>query len=156
MTTRVHYGSYENIPNSASEGLLFLKKFLPILDSLDPAPPISPYLDESAKFVTNRDPPVTPENLSQMHQMRHKMLQLFKHDVSRVFEIPRAGGCTVIFESKSTTQFKGDDVQVIIAEINIWELEREKGTGKLVLVGASCCMDPSAVQNRAKEFFGSK
>ena len=54
--------------------------------------------------------------------MRHRMLQVFRHDVTRAWEIERDDGITVIFENESTTQFKGDDVQVKVAEMNTWEL----------------------------------
>ena len=156
MTTNVHYGSYETIPDSASEGLVFLKTFLPVLDSLDAAPQISPFTVETAKFVINRDAPVTLEKLSEMLRMRSKMLQLFKHDVARAWEIAGESAVTVIFESESTTQFKGDEVQVKVAEMNVWELKRDLKAGVLKLAEARCWMDPSTVQNRAKEFFGNK
>src|SRR5277367_4872629 len=112
MTTNVHYGSYETISDSASEGLVFLKTFLPVLDSLDAAPQINAFVVDTAKFVINRDPPVTVEKLSEMLQMRSKMLQLFKHDVTKAWEIENESGVTVIFESESTTQFRGDEVRI--------------------------------------------
>jgi hypothetical protein len=155
MTTNVHYGSYETIPDSASEGLLFLKSFLSVLDSLDASPPIDPYVFNTTQFVLNRDAPITVEKLSEMHQMRHRMLQVFRHDVTRAWEIERDAGITVIFESESTTQFKGYDVQVKVAEMNTWELKRVSW-GRLRLTEARCWMDPSAVQKRANEFFGNK
>src|SRR5271170_3157673 len=155
MTTNVHYGSHNDIPESASEGLLFLKSFLPVLDSLDASPPIDPYVFTTTQFVVSRDAPITLKKLSEMHQMRHEMLQVFRHDVSRAWEIERESGITVIFESESTTQFKGDDLQVKVAEMNVWELK--KGSlGRLRLSEARCWMDPSAVRKRATEFFGSK
>jgi len=157
MTTTIHDGSYETIPDSASEGLVFLKAFLPLLDSLNNAvPQIRTFVVETAKFVINRDAPVTLEELLEMLQMRGKMLQVFRHDVTRAWEIQGESGATVIFESESTTQFKGDDVQVKVAEMNVWELRRDRRTSALKLSEARCWMDPSAVQRRAKEVFRKK
>src|SRR5277367_2617418 len=155
MTTNVHYGSHNDIPESASEGLLFLKSFLPVLDSLDASPPIDPYVFNTTKFVINRDAPITLEKLSEMHQMRHKMLEVFRHDVTRAWEMERDSGITVIFESESITQFKWDDVQIKVAEMNVWELTRVS-VDRLKLTEARCWMDPAAVHKRATEFFGSK
>jgi hypothetical protein len=76
------------------------------------------------------------------------MLQYFKHDVSKTWEIPREGGCTVIFEGVSTTQFKDDDVKIRVGEMNVWELE---GSEELKLVEARWWMDPSAIHQRVKE-----
>jgi hypothetical protein len=155
-TCNIHYGSIESIPTHASHGLLFLKSFLPILDSLDESPAITPHVSSTAQFITNRDSPISIESLLGMFRMRHKMLQSFKHDVSKAWEISTEKGCTVIFESVSTTRFKNDDVKIGVAEMNVWELEREEGSEELKLVEARCWMNPVAIQNRAKEIFGAK
>ena len=159
MTTvcSIHHGSQESIPLNASPGLLFLKTFLPLLDSLDDASSsISTYVSPKAQFIMNHDPPLSVERLSEMFFTRREMLQLFKHDVSKAWEISREGGCTVIFESVSTTQFKGDDVELEVAEMNVWELEGSKGDKGLKLVEATCWMDPAVIQSRARVIFGGK
>ena len=152
----IHHGSQESIPSNASTGLLFLKTFLPILDSLEKASSSIPaYVSPKAQFIINNEP-LSVEKLSAMLSKRREMLQLFKHDVSKAWEIQREGGCTVIFESLSTTQFKDDDVELEVAEMNVWELEGAEGNGGLKLVEARCWMDPAVVQSRAREIFVGK
>ena len=104
----------------------------------------------------NHDSPLSVEKLSEMFSTRREMLQLFKHDVSKAWEISREGGCTVIFESASTTQFKDDDVGLEVSEINVWELEGSNGDNGLKLVEARCWMDPAVIQTRARVIFGGK
>jgi hypothetical protein len=159
MTTvcSIHQGSQESIPSNASPGLLFLKTFLPILDSLDDASSSIPtYVSPKAQFIMNHEPPLSVEKLSEMFSIRREMLQLFKHDVTKAWEISREGGCTVIFESTSTTQFKDDDVELEVAEMNVWELDGLKGDKGLKLVEARCWMDPAVIQGRARAIFGGK
>ena len=104
----------------------------------------------------NHEPPLWVEILSEMFSIRREMLQLFKHDVLKAWEIQRDRGVTVIFESVSTTQFKDDDVELEVAEMNVWELEVAEGNGELKLVEARCWMDPAVIQSRAREIFGGK
>ena len=149
----IRTGSYESIPSDASPGLLFLKQFLPILDSLDEDPPIAQFVSPDVRFIINQEAPTSLAKLAEMLGMRRERVRLFKHDVFKAFEIQREMGFTVIFESTSTTQFNGDDVKLVVAEVNIWELERQENSGELQLVEARCWMDPSAIQRRAKEIF---
>jgi hypothetical protein len=158
LVCSIHHGSRESIPSNASRGLLFLKTFLPILDSLaeDVSSSIPAYVSSKAQFIMNHEPPLSFEKLSEMFSTRREMLQLFKHNVSKAWEIQREGGGTVIFESVSTTQFKDDDVELEVSEMNAWELEVAEGTGELKLVEARCWMDPAVIQSRAREIFGCK
>ena len=82
------------------------------------------------------------------------MLETFKHDVSIAWDIEHETGHTIMFESVSTTKFRGDTVELQVAEMNIWELEKIEGDMGVKLGEARCWMDPANVQNRAKEFFG--
>ena len=66
----------------------------------------------------------------------------------------RQGGCTVIFESVSTTQFKDDDVELEVAEMNVWELEVAESNAGLKLVKARGWMDLAVIQGRAREILG--
>jgi hypothetical protein len=151
-TVNIHEGAIDTIPGDASQGLLFLKEFLPILDSLDTQPQIDPFVTPEAQFIINRDPPSTVEQLVGMFAMRTKLLQKFTHTVSKAWEIPNESGCTVIFESESVSQFKGDEMELRVAELNIWELIHD-GEGVLKLEKTKSFMDPSLVRNRAKEVF---
>lgn len=47
------------------------------------------------------------------------------------------------------TQFTGDDVPVAVAEMNIWELEKNE-EGEIKLAEARCWMDTTPVMARAK------
>lgn len=156
--TSIHQGSIDSISSTSSPGLLFLKTFLPILDSLDETPAITLHVFPQVKFITNGDSPISLENILEMFRMRHKMLQYFKHEVSKAWEIPgkEGGGCTIIFESVSSTQFKDDEHKIGVAEMNVWELEREGTDGELKLVEAKCWMDPAVIHNHAKEIVGAK
>ena len=149
-TVRIHHGSYESIPSNASPGLLFLKMFLPILDSLDEFPPIHHYVSPDARFVINGEAPLSLAKVSEMFGMRRKAVQKFKHDVSVAWEIQREKGYSVIFEGTSATQFRSDDVECQVAEMNVWELETSGYGEELKLVEARCWMDPSAVRDRSK------
>jgi hypothetical protein len=151
-TVSIHEGSIDTIPENASQGLLFLKEFLPILDSLDAQPQIGPFLTPETQFIINRDPPVPVEQLVGMFAIRSKMLQKFNHIVSKAWEIPNERGCTVIFESESVTKYNRDKMELLVAELNIWELIRD-GDGVLKLEKEKSFMDPSLVRNRAKELF---
>jgi hypothetical protein len=151
-TVSIHEGAIDTIPENASQGLLFLKEFLPILDSLDTQPRIDPFVTPDAQFIINGDPPSTVKQLVGMFAMRTKLLQKFNHAVSKAWEIPNERGCTVIFESESVSQFRGDEIELRVAELNIWELIHD-GEGVLKLEKTKSFMDPSLVRNRAKEIF---
>jgi hypothetical protein len=150
----IHHGSYQSIPPTASPGLLFLQAFLPVMDSLDPSPAITPFLTPQTRFLIN-DTQLLQETLTSMHRMRSERLEVFKHDVSIAWDIQHEHGHTVIFESVSITRFRGDTVDNRVTEMNVWELGSEGGE-ELKLVEARCCMDPINVQKRAKEFFAPK
>jgi hypothetical protein len=152
----VHRGSYQSIPSSASPGLLFLKLFLPIIDSLDESQSLDRFCLPGAQFHSTLGDPVLLEQLPEIFRKRRDMLQFFSHDVSSAWEIEGERSCTVIFEGVSRTQFKGDCMSLTVAEMNVWELEREKEGGELKLIQARCYMDPSAVQNRAKQIVEAK
>jgi hypothetical protein len=62
------------------------------------------------------------------------------------------GKWTVGFEGTSTTQFTGDDVPVAVAEMNIWELEKNE-EGEIKLAEARCWTDTTPVMARAKIVF---
>jgi hypothetical protein len=112
---------------------LFLREFLPILDSLSPSPPLAPHLTPEARFVITGSEPATIERLSQMLEMRSQKLQYFKHNVSVAWDISTEKGNTLIFESESVTQFRSDSIKCGVGELNVWELERgEDGTLKLL------------------------
>ena len=86
-----------------------------------------------------------------MLQMRSQRLEKSGHDLKRAWDIPREEGRTLIWESVSLTRFKGDNMDVLVNEMNKWELEEVEGRWKLSY--AECWMDPSAVAQRAKEVF---
>jgi hypothetical protein len=153
-TTIIHEGHIDTIPNDASPGLVFLKNFLPVLDSLEAKPHISPFLAPNAQFSSNRDPPTTQEDTERMLAMRSTMLDKFYHVVSKVWEIPNRRGCTIIFDSESVTQFRGDEIEVRVAELNIWELQNDD-KGVLKFVQGKSYMDPDPVKSRAKALFST-
>jgi hypothetical protein len=81
------------------------------------------------------------------------MLDKFYHVLSKIWEISNQRGCTIIFESESVTQFRGDEIEVRVAELNIWELQKDD-KGVLKFVEGKCYMDPDPVKSRAKALFG--
>jgi len=155
-TVYIHQGGSESISNDASAGLQFLKRSLVTLDSLDPDPPVWQFLSKRAQFAINSDPSIPAEDLAKMFSMRHEKLEKFGHEVTRAWDIieqPGGKRHTVIFDSVSTTQFKGDSVEIKVAELNVWELEDEGENDELKLVTAKCWMNPSAVHERARQLF---
>jgi hypothetical protein len=86
--------------------------------------------------------------------MRNKRTEKFGHELIKAWDVPGPEGRTVIFESVSTTRFKGDDMDVLVNEMGMWELEKVDEEWKLVK--ARFWMDPGPVSQRAQEFFGQK
>jgi hypothetical protein len=159
MSTRhgnaiVHHGPLSRIEGSDdAPGLSFLKSFLPILDSLDAQPPIANFVVSEVRFIINRGTALSLSELLKMFGMRSQKLQIFRHDVETAWQIEQGTGkWTVGFEGTSTTQLKGDDVLVTVAEMNVWELERTE-EAEIKLVEARCWMDPTPVTARAKIVF---
>lgn len=85
-----HNGPYEDIPTSASPGLLFLKQLMPALDSLDPdANPLSRFTTPSSTFSTGNSSTTTdPEALHEMFKHRASMLESFHHKLVNAWDVP--------------------------------------------------------------------
>jgi hypothetical protein len=144
VTATVHHGPASSISSDASPGLLFLKAFLPALDSLSPAmQPIAPFLTPSAVFEMNGGSPVPAAAVAAMMDMRAEQLQAFRHDVVCAWDVADegAGGSwssggaarkrTVMFESVSVTVFDvnldPEGKEVLVPEFGIIELEPMQG-----------------------------
>lgn len=126
-STTIHQGSYQSIPVDASPGLLFLKAFLPILDSLnaEDVATLSDYLTAEATFTINNGTPVQSEHVLPMLSMRSQKLSKFGHDLHIAWDIAKAdGNRTLLYESTSSTVFKEDaeSVEAKVKEFNIVEL----------------------------------
>jgi hypothetical protein len=134
--THIHHGSYESIPSNASPGLLFLRDFIPILDSLEISPPLplTSFLTPDAKFIINNGPPIPTQDVLAMFAMRSGKVAKFHHDLYRAWDIAKDNGLgsrTVMYESTSVTVFKQDpeNAEVKVREFNIVELVPSKDDG---------------------------
>ena len=83
-----HRGPVENIPPTASANLLFLQRFLPALDSLDPADGnlVSSFLAPNATFDINGNATLADQMLP-MCKMRGTSLSKFGHGVEFAWDI---------------------------------------------------------------------
>jgi hypothetical protein len=156
--TTIHQGPYQDIPSSASPGLLFLKSFLPLLDSLveDELSQLPALLAPQATFRINNAPPTPAEKVLPMLSMRAAKVARFAHEVETAWDIPRGGGRTVAYESTSVTVFKDDkeEVECKVKEFNLIELvEVEEGAWKAETL--KTWMDSAPVTDRAKAVMGA-
>jgi hypothetical protein len=158
----VHYGSYDSIPQAASPGLVFLRKFLPALDSLQPSlNPISPFLAPTATFIMNGNSSQPVDQILPMLDTRSKHLAKFHHKVTVAWDIEQEDDGssrerrTVMYESSSITVFKHDPekLEISVREFNIVELERSKEAGGdeqgFVAVELRSYMDAGPIKERA-------
>ncbi|KAJ8102437.1 hypothetical protein POJ06DRAFT_265302 [Lipomyces tetrasporus] len=155
----VHVGGYDSIPDDASPGLVFLKEFIPVLDSLDENASIAPFVLPETRLIIN-DNVTSVDSFTTMVRVRSSKLSSFYHKVKRAWdlEVPaaaiegRSGGRrTVFFESVSVTVFKDDPEQlpVEVPEFNIIEVEPTASDhGKFVAVELRSYLDPKPVFER--------
>jgi hypothetical protein len=159
-TASIHKGSYQSIPSDASPGLIWLKSFLPILDSLNSQDhtALHEYLGPTATFAINNGEPKLAEQVLPMLAMRSTMVSKFLHDVHTVWDVGKEDGRrTVLYESTSTTVFKNDEEgqEIKVKEFNIIELEKGDNDA-LAAVELRTYMDPSPVSARAQTVMAKK
>ncbi|KAK9235271.1 hypothetical protein V1525DRAFT_275587 [Lipomyces kononenkoae] len=160
--TSVHVGDYPAIPEDASPGLLFLKEFLPAIDSLDERPAIAKFLSPDVRFIGGGTI-ITRDALYTMFRGRSGRLSSFGHRVKKAWDIaaPFVGpdgsvreGRTVLYESVSSTIFKDDPEQVPaeVPEFSVIELEPcASDPGIFVAVEIRFFMDPKPVLDRREQ-----
>lgn len=159
-TTSIHQGSYQSISSDASPGLVWLKSFMPTIDSLNGGDytALQQYLGPRATFITNNSEPKLAEQVLPMLAMRSTMVSKFLHDVHTVWDIGKEDGKrTVLYESTSTTVFKDDEEgqEILVREFNIIELATND-QGVLTAVELRTYMDPSPVSSRAQTVMARK
>jgi hypothetical protein len=86
--TSIHHGPYETIPPTASPGLLFLKSFLPAVDTLDPTiHPLSPLFTPNAPILICINLPSTASATFPLLKVRSRHLSHFLYHVHIVWDI---------------------------------------------------------------------
>lgn len=91
-TTIIHLGPYESIPDTASAGLQFLKRFLPAMDSLGPTEEsISPLFTPNAPIFTGSDPPTSASRGPPIMHVRGRHISHFHHHVHIAWDIDLNG-----------------------------------------------------------------
>lgn len=86
--TSIHHGPYETILSTASPGLLFLKSFLPAVDTLDPAiHPLTPFFTPNAPILICSNPPSTASATIPLLEVRSRHLSHFHHQVHIAWDI---------------------------------------------------------------------
>jgi hypothetical protein len=157
--TTIHQGSFDAIPPTATPGLLWLKDYIAIVDSLDgDAGRIASFTTSEARFVFNGNVGGTTSQVAAMLGKRSEKLRAFRHEGAVAWDIAKEDGTrTVLFESTSVTEFKEDNegTGARVAEFGVVELVKEASGGD-----APGCwkaselkmfMDPSPIVNRRKE-----
>ncbi|KAJ5378159.1 uncharacterized protein N7496_005568 [Penicillium cataractarum] len=84
----IHHGPYETIPPTASPGLLFLQRFLPAADSLNPNNhSIHPFFTPNAPILIGSNPPTTATDAIPLLQVRGRHLAHFRHEVHLAWDM---------------------------------------------------------------------
>lgn len=84
----IHHGPYETIPPDASPGLLFLQRFLPVADSLDPNEcSIGTFFTPNAPILMGSNPPASASDAVPLLQVRGRHLARFYHEVHLAWDI---------------------------------------------------------------------
>jgi hypothetical protein len=103
MSTYTHFkGPLQSIPSNASPGILYLKSFLPIVDSKKVN--LQDIISPEALLVSNGSPPTKFTDVLPMFERRSEMLDHFSHEDYPVeaWDLAGADGKrTVIFASIS-------------------------------------------------------
>ncbi|CAI7584154.1 unnamed protein product [Penicillium manginii] len=143
--TSIHHGPYETIPPTASPGLLFLKSFLPAVDTLDPTiHPLSPLFTPNAPILICINLPSTASATFPLLKVRIWDINLSQKDAATTNETennskhgmsdkttlyaPLPGLMhlkrTAMFEAMSSTNFRNDPDEFVVKvrEFNILDL----------------------------------
>lgn len=84
----IHHGPYETIPRNASPGLLFLQRFLPVADSLDPnESSIGTFFTPNAPILIGSNPPASASDAVPLLQVRGRHLAHFHHEVHLAWDM---------------------------------------------------------------------
>ncbi|KAK9350551.1 hypothetical protein V1523DRAFT_73998 [Lipomyces doorenjongii] len=161
----VYLGEYHSIPEDASPGLLFLKEFLPVLDSLDENVSIAPFLSSNARFIMGNTI-TSADSFATMARIRSSKLSFFCHRVMHAWDIAGPAATadgngstrTVLYESVSITKFKDDPQQVAVEvpEFNVIELQSTASDpSKFVAVELRSYLDPKPVLLRRQQLQSS-
>ncbi|KAK9482761.1 hypothetical protein V1527DRAFT_316580 [Lipomyces starkeyi] len=162
----VHVGEYHSIPDDASPGLLFMKEFLPVLDSLNENTSIAKFVLPETRFIVG-DNIINADAFATMVRVRSSKLSFFYHHVKHAWDLPApsmagddrsSGRRTVLYESVSITKFKDDPQQlpVQVPEFNVIELEPSASDrGKFVAVELRSYLDPKPVIQRREQLRSS-
>jgi hypothetical protein len=134
-----YVGSLDEIPDDSTPGLLYLKAYLPIRDSLTSNTRIEKLVSPSAIFINNAAPPAAVRLMSESTTKvavssntatklakRSAALEAIKHDFRRAWDIDNGNGRrTVVFESRNYYHFTADpEHPVLMPEAGMIELER--------------------------------
>ena len=138
--TTIHQGHQSTIsPTTSSPGLLFLAHLLPALDSLAPDPEArlaaSGLLgtNASAQFATNGHAPnQLAQGVGAQLARRAERLARFERELHVAWDVDLGAGSgrrTVLYESTSTTVFKGDPAarEAKVREFSVLELRTRDG-----------------------------
>jgi hypothetical protein len=139
-TTCIAYtGTLDEIPDNASPGLLYLKAYLPALDSLSssPDPLLHKIVSPSAVIINNGNPPAGAGEKGQRERKltkRAAALKSMSRVLRRAWDVDGSDGRrTVLYESINHYIFAADETaDVSMPEAGTIELERvesEKGVG---------------------------
>ena len=84
----IHHGPYESIPADASPGLQFLRRFLPVVDTLSPGDDrISSFFTPNAPILVGSNPPSSARDVTPLLDVRARHLAHVYHQVHIAWDI---------------------------------------------------------------------
>jgi hypothetical protein len=160
-----YVGFIDDIPHTASPGLLFLQKILPALDSLDSRDVIISLCSPSAIVINNANEPVPTvkpprEMVGDKFTKRAASLTSIHRELHRAWDIDMGNGQrTVIYESRNHYYFKADPkADVVMAEAGTIglepvheSLESSRGLGGFWATELRSWHDPASIRRKREE-----
>ncbi|KAJ5691813.1 hypothetical protein N7462_001236 [Penicillium macrosclerotiorum] len=116
-TVSIHHGSYESIPADASPGLIFLQRFMPVVDAINPGQcSITSFFTPSAPILINSNPPSSASQAVPLLHVRSRHLAHFHHKVHIAWDIDLSSETGPVPSSQPVSADAITDVNTVASE----------------------------------------